>query len=448
MTKILKSIYAVTTAAASAITLLSACDTFKEKVPLTGKRETILSIDTALSPDLEIVHAPITLPGVTKNEDWPQVGGEPSHVAFNLFLGTPLHQAWSTRIGQGVSEDHRITSGPVVAGNRIYACDAVGMVSAVNIKDGAILWSVNTVPDDHASEAMGGGVTYDQGIVFCTTSFGDLLALQAQDGKVLWRKSLGSPSRVAPTVKDGVVYAVTINNETHAFTVTQGAPLWTHAGISEVTAGILGGASPAVGEGIVVSTYSSGEIFAFHAKSGQPIWGDLLNPALRIDSVASIAHIRARPVIMGGVVYVVSHGGQMVAYDLKTGNRLWQREIGAIRSPAVIGDSIFLVTNDADLVCVKKTTGQIRWATSLPKLDKDKEGILWAGPIVGDGSLILVGSNGQLLFASPKNGKTLRTFDMEVGAGQSPIIANGSLYVLTDSGTVVKYSNEEKKAGA
>jgi outer membrane protein assembly factor BamB len=320
----------------------------------------------------------------------------------------------------------------------------MGTVSAVNIKDGSVAWSVNPLPEGHESEGMGGGVAYDNNVVFCTTSFGELLALQAQDGKILWRKSLGAPSRVAPTFKGGNVYALTINNEVHAFTAASGNALWNHSGISEA-AGILGGASPAVGEGMVIAAYSSGEVFGFQENTGQPVWGDLLNPALRIDSVASIAHVRARPVIMGGIVYIISHGGQMVALDLKTGNRLWQRELGAIRSPAVMGDSMFLISNDADLVCVKKSTGQIHWATSLPKLNSEKKTILWAGPIVAGDALILTGSNGQLLFASPKNGKTLKTLNMEAGSSLSPIVADGALYVLTDNADIIKYSGEGKE---
>jgi outer membrane protein assembly factor BamB len=440
----MKSIYILSLVTSTAV-LLTACDVFQDKVVLTGKRETILSIDTSLTPDFSIAGSPVSIPHATKNRDWPQAGGTPSHMMPNAFLASPLQKTWVSSIGSGVSEDHRLTSGPVVGDGRLFASDAMGSISAVNTKDGSLLWTVNTLPEGQTSEAMGGGVAYDNGTVYCTTSFGELLALQAQDGKVLWRKSLGAPSRVAPTIQGGNVYALTINNETHAFTASNGNSLWSHAGISEA-AGILGGASPAVGDGMVVSAYSSGEIFGFQANSGQPMWGDLLNPALRIDSVASIAHIRARPIISGGIVYIISHGGQMVALDVKTGNRLWQREIGGIRSPAAIADSIFAVTNDADLVCLKKTTGQIHWAVALPKFDSEKKMILWAGPIIAGDSLILVGSNGQLLFASPETGKTLKTIGMEASASLSPIAADGALYVLTDDANVIKYSSEEQKS--
>lgn len=442
MTRIPKTTYLATLVTTSAL-LFSACDSFKEKIILSGKRETVLSIESAITPDYAIAKSSVNIPAKERNKDWPQAGGNPSHMMPHLTLDNPLHQTWATNIGYGASEDHRLTAGPIVGEGRIYASDAMGIVSAVNIKDGTVAWTVNPLPED-AGEPMGGGVAYDNGYVYCTTFVGDLVAIQAKDGKIMWRKSMGAPSRVAPTIKNGTVYALTINNEIHAFTATTGNSLWNHTGISEA-AGILGGASPAVGDGVVVATYSSGEIFAFQANTGHPLWGDLLNPALRIDSVASIAHIRARPVISGSTVYIISHGGQMIASDLKTGNRLWQRELGGIRSPAVIGDSIFLVTNDADLVCVKKATGQIHWATALPKVDSDKRPILWAGPVIADNSIILSGSNGELLFASLKDGSTQKVVRMPTGSSQSPIVADGALYVLTDDAAIVKYSKEEEK---
>lgn len=443
MTQMTPSLFLLSLMASSAV-LLSSCDSFSQKVPLSGKRETVLSVETSVMPDLSLAKVPVTIPTAEVNKDWPQAGGNPTHAMPHLALDAALSLTWSTNIGQGSTDEHRLTSGPVIGGGRIYTADAKGSVSAVNSSDGTITWSVNLSSDDTA-EAMGGGISYDQETLYCTTFLGDLVALRAKDGKILWRKSLGAPSRVAPTIKNGHIYALTINNEIHAFNASNGMLLWSHAGISEAT-GILGGASPAVHNNIVITTYSSGEVFALNANTGQPIWADLLSPALRIDSIASIAHIRARPVISGDMVYIISHGGQMIATDLKTGNRLWQIDVGGIRSPAVIGDSIFMVTNDGDLICIKKQTGQIHWSAALPKLDEDKKAILWAGPIVGGNSLILTGSHGKILFASLQNGTSLKTLDMKAGSNQSPIIAEGSLYILTDEADLLKYSKEEIKS--
>jgi outer membrane protein assembly factor BamB len=430
--------------ASSAALWLTGCDMFKEKIVLSGKRETFLTLDSAVLPDPMAARTSVLLTSKVPNTDWPQAGGNAAHVMPNLALSQSLGQIWSTSVGSGGSEDHRITSGPVIANGILYTCDALGKIFAIEAKGGKILWSVDPLPvGGHASDAIGGGVAYDAGLVYSTTSFGELLALQAQDGKIVWRKPLGAPSRIAPTLKDGKVYALTINNEIHAFAAKTGDSLWTHSGISEA-AGILGGASPAVCDGVAIAVYSSGEIFAFQAHTGEPIWGELLNPALRIDSVASIAHIRARPVIDGGVVYVISHGGQMVALDLKTGQRLWQRDIGGIRTPALMGDSLFMVTNDADLLCIQKATGQIRWAIPLPKVTQDdRKPILWAGPIIAGDALILAGSHGKLILASPKDGMTLKILDMPDSSNQSPIVAEGALYVLTDDATLVKYSGSK-----
>jgi len=87
-------LFTLLTIVSSAAVLLSACE--KDKVFLTGKRETILSIDTALESDPTIAHTAVHLPSTTRNKDWAQAGGTPSHAMPNLSLDKTLHRTWAT----------------------------------------------------------------------------------------------------------------------------------------------------------------------------------------------------------------------------------------------------------------------------------------------------------------------------------------------------------------
>ena len=112
----------------------------------------------------------------------------------------------------------------------------------------------------------------------------------------------------------------------------RGRELWTHSGIVE-TANLLGGAAPAVDSGIVVSPYSSGELVAMRVETGRVLWSDSLTAVRRTDVVSSLAHIRGRPIIDRGRVIAISHGGAMAAVDLRSGQRLWEKDIGGQESP-------------------------------------------------------------------------------------------------------------------
>ena len=418
--------------------LLSSCDTFQEKDPLPGTRESIIVLDEALQPDPVLLHQKINIGSAVKNKDWPQVGGSASHVMPPLALGQDLKVVLQKNIGLGSNEGQKLISGPIVVNGCVYAMDAGGIVNAIDVTKQEILWTQTTATENEPADALGGGLAYEEGMLYATTSFGEVIALNPKDGKIIWRKSIGTPIRSAPTVKDGRLYTVTINNELHTLNTKTGESLWMHSGITE-PAILLGGSNPAVTSNAVVVTYSSGEIYALHVENGHPLWSDILTSALRVDSVTSIPHIRARPIIDGNFVYVISHGGRMTAIDMQTGIRAWQKDVGGTRTPAVIGDSIFVLTNQGDVMCLKKDTGQVHWAAALPKLTEDKEPIFWAGPVVAGDALLFTSSKGEVKFLSPQDGKTLKSLKFEGSSYLSAVIADSTLFVLTDNADLIAW---------
>ena len=97
----------------------------------------------------------------------------------------------------------------------------------------------------------------------------------------------------------------------------------------------------------------------------------------------------------------------MVALDLITGQRQWELNIAGISTPWVAGDWIFVVTDEAKLLCVYRQNGHIRWINQLPQFEKakSKKGeIDYSGPVLAGGRLIVTGSNGALINVDPATG--------------------------------------------
>lgn len=371
----------------------------------------------------------------THLKEWPVQGGRTDHALPPLILNTALKQAWKTNIGAGVNEQKKLTSNLIVAANKIFAMDSRGKVSALNKVDGHPIWTISTSPDDREDDTLGGGIAYENGVIFVTTSFGEVIALNAADGKQLWKQtSVMTPMRVAPTVKDGRVFVLTIGNELAALNAKSGEVLWNHTGLPESTS-LLGGATPAIADNLIVIPYSSGEVYALRVENGYPVWTDSLSPSQSFDSLSSIAHIRARPVISNGTVYIVSHGGRMVAIELNTGIRIWQKEIGGIRTPAIFGNYLFVLTTTQEMLCLDRTSGETLWSNNLPQLDNTTP-IYWAGPVLAGGSLVVTGSNGEIRFLSPRDGKLKHQLNLSEGLPLSPVIVDGTLYSQSNNGSI------------
>src|SRR5262249_37449185 len=151
-----------------------------------------------------------------------------------------------------------------------------------------------------------------------------------------------------------------------------GRKLWTYTGESE-GAGLLGGATPAVLGNTVVTSDSSGNIVALRAETGKLLWSDNLAGAARGDAIATMADIRGRPVIDREMVIAISNSGTLAAIDLRRGDRIWDKDVGGTQGPWVVGDFIYLVDNDDQLLCLSRADGRVKWAQALPNYEDPEE---------------------------------------------------------------------------
>src|SRR6185437_8346412 len=420
------------------------CDIFgggDKKQPLPGERISVLGLDRRLLPDPEAAKVPVTLPRPVVNADWPEPGGYPNHAMYHLSLPAQLGRAWERDIGDGSARYRRVMSQPVIANHVVYAMDGGVQVSALDAATGHSNWQADLKPEDDRGNGFGGGPCFWNNRLFVATGYGQVVALDPASGKEIWRKGVGAPIHAPPTVSDGRVFAVTVENQLVVLAAADGRQLWTHNGIPEV-AGLLGGASPAVEGEIVVAAYNSGELFALRVENGRALWSDSLAATHAVDPVSGLADIRGRPVIDRGRVFAISHSGRMAAIDLRRGDRVWEQEIGSSSGPWVAGDFVYVLASDNDLVCLTRDAGKVRWVSQLLKYEnpeKKRGPIRWAGPVLGGDRLIVLSSDGNAVSISPYTGEPLGRQDLPDGGYLGPVIADNTLYLLTDDANLSAY---------
>ncbi len=420
---------------------LSACETFDQfitpgtKIEVRGERVAVLPTASAVEADPKLEGERVVLPKPVVNPDWPQPGGYADNVMHHLSAAGKLDDRWSSSIGSGSSSSSRLTASPVIADGKIYVLDSEVNVSAFDAKSGDRLWRSDLTPNDEDSEdGFGGGVAVDGDKVFVSTGFGFVAALNAKNGKEIWRRSATVPFRAAPVVNGGRVFVATQENQLMALAEDDGRVLWDHRGIAE-SAGILGSNSVAVSGDVVVVPYTSGELFALNVRNGKPVWNDTLARSGGMTALSSLADISGRPVIDRGIVFANSHAGRLVAIDIRTGERVWTIDVGGTQRPWVVGDYVYVITDGAKVMCVRRADGRIRWIKQLDAY-RDPEGrrgaIAWSGPVLVSDRLIALSSEGYAVSISPYTGEILGQIDIPDKAFIAPIVANNTVYVLTD----------------
>ena len=121
---------------------------------------------------------------------------------------------------------------------------------------------------------------------------------------------------------------------------------------------------------------------------------------------------------------------------------MWELNLAGISTPAIAGEWIFTLTDDARLLAIARGTGKVRWVTKLPQYrdEKDKKGpIFWSGPVLAGGQLWLTSSTGLIYRVSTGEGSAQQFADIDEAISLPPIVANQTLYVLDDSGRITAY---------
>jgi outer membrane protein assembly factor BamB len=431
--------------AVAAILALSGCAAFrgssKPKTSLLGERISILTSETGVEVDPALADVAVTLPAATANDSWTQTGGSASKSMGHLALGAKLGTAWSAKIA-GATKEARLASAPVIADGKLYIMDTMARVTAFDANSGARLWSAQFGEGGKNSASLfGGGVSVDGAFLYATNGLGDVGAMNVADGSVVWKKRPGGPLRGAPTVALGNVYAMSQDNQLFALKATDGNVQWSEAAAVQL-AGVFGVAAPAVGQGTVVAGFSSGDLNAYRYENGRTVWQEALSRTSINTSVGTLSDIDAAPVIDQGRVFAVGQGGRMVSLELVTGQRIWEMNIAGIATPWVAGEWLFVVTDEAKLLCVSRATGKVRWSTPLQRYRKEKSKngpVSWTGPVLAGDRLILASSEGEMVNVGAADGKVQSTTKIGAPVFLPPVVANSTLYILDNSGKITAY---------
>lgn len=442
-------------------------DASQGDIPEESERITILSLSDSLEVGSNLGPADVIIPEAYNNTDWAQPGGNPSHVMGVTAAGQNLTRLWKKDIGKGSSKKGRIVATPVIANGVIYTLDADNTVRATRSSDGSKIWDYEiTVELGEATrsretgfkgrlanprgffgggrsgvdrESLGGGVAYDGGRVYVSSGYGVMSALDARTGAKIWDRKTETPLHSAPTISDGRVFAITDDNEIFAFDTSNGEILWTYQGIIE-TARMLTSPSPAVIDDVVLAPFASGEIVALRAQNGTVLWQDALSSAGKLTPLSSLNDISAGPAVADGYVIATAQSGAMSAFDLRTGQRIWNQPAGALGYPLMAGDFIYTVTTDAQMACLSRADGKVVWLTQLETYEKPKKKkgkISWVGPIFTGGRLFTASSHGQAAEIDPRTGTIIRSYDIGDPIFVQPVIADQTVYLLNDDADLI-----------
>ena len=412
-----------------------------EKVILKGKRLDIIRFTNDLIIDEDAKNTPINLEDKFLNLSWEQLGDSSSHSAGNFLINSEPKFFWKERIGDGEGSYNKIFSQPVGNENSLFVLDAEGLLVALNLEDGEVLWEVETIPvSESLNSNIDGGLALKDDNLIVSNSYGDVINLSAKNGNVIWRVNNNKPAQGSPAIYDNNVYQMTIHNEIFVYDIDTGEEVWRYTA-SFVSAISNGGTSPAINEKVVIFPSNTGELISLNKSTGTVIWNTNLVIEGVISGALELTDIDSGPVIHNDLIFASSMSGVFAAVDLLSGSIIWDVIIKTSNNPIINGNSVFILSDDGKLINFIRNSGKIRWINDLrykvyKESDNEKNCF---GPLLAADVLWIVCNDKKVLKIDTVDGSIKDIFKIRSSSSIAPIVIKDMLIFYTNEAEVITY---------
>ncbi|WP_404413942.1 outer membrane protein assembly factor BamB [Vreelandella aquamarina] len=333
-----------------------------------------------------------------------------------------LEERWSTRVGNGLGRA-RYPIAPARDGNRLFAADAKGVVAAYSADSGERQWEVDL------DTAISSALNAIAGELYLGTRNGEVLALDQEDGSVQWRSQASSEVLAAPQANQQMLVVQSTDGRITALNRSNGDQLWTHS--SQLPALTLRGTgTPQTIEPVTFVGFSNGRLATLDNRNGQPLWEQqIATPSGRSD-VERLVDLAGQPVITpDGRLFVTSYNDQVVALEALRGDVIWSRSLSSRHTPVLVGDLLFIATDDSHVVALTADNGQEVWRNT------DLEGRWITAPAFADGHLVFGDYEGYLHLIDARDGELAARQEIDdAGISVRPVTDGSTIHVQADNG--------------
>jgi eukaryotic-like serine/threonine-protein kinase len=261
-------------------------------------------------------------------------------------------------------------AGVAVTADTVYVGDEEGMFHAIDRALGAKRWTFET-----GAEIVSCASFYEEKVLFGSHD-NSLYCLAAKDGAKVWQFATEGMVNCSPAIEGHFTFITGCDEHLRVVDIRSGKQE------IDIPLGIYLIASPALVENMLyVGTHGS-EVLAVDWKAGQRVW-TYKDPAREFPFHASAA-VTDKYVIVGG------QDKRVHCIDRVSGKNVWTfgTKAHVDSSPVVVGDRVFFGSNDGNLygVTLDKGTEVFRFTDGRP---------FTASPAVGEGCLVIGSESGS-----------------------------------------------------
>ena len=329
-----------------------------------------------------------------------------------LVQATSLTEVFSHKVSAS-SEQDPLRLRLDVDNGVVFAMNPKGEVAAYKGKQR--LWETKVTKQELTS-----GVEAADGLVVVASRKGQVFALDQQTGEQKWTAQLSGAVISPALIQTGRVILVANDGSVFALDEATGQQAWTYK-MANAAFSLRGQASPVSLDPRTIAVASSnGYLYAIDSLTGAPRMQRRVAVSDGRSDIQRLVDIDAEPVVVGQYVVTNSFQGQVTVLDLAAQRVAWSVDASSINRPEVAENKVFVAQRDGKLKAFDLATGQELWENEqLLNRNLSNPVLLGQQLVVGDldGVLHLIDPNtGTLVGRAKTSGevRTLRVLDNQL----------------------------------
>ncbi len=311
-----------------------------------------------------------TNPGDNKR-DRQAFGGGMAFADGKLYVSSGFRQmlqldAATGRVGWRTRTSEAVHGAPTIVGGRVMAVSLDNTLLTFDIATGQPSWTYQALTESARILAASSPAVFGDTVVAAFGS-GELIALRAANGNDLWNEALSRASRTSalseirdipgrPAIYNGDVFAVSHSGVFSATDLRTGQARWSLP--------VVGVTTPWPAGDVVYVVSKTGQLVCASRETGQVYWIRDLNEGKKAKKKGGVLGLGGKrvarplwsgPVMVNDRLLIVGQTGELLSVSAKTGEIQKRVQLGgpALMSPIVMGDTVYVVTDEATLVAIR-----------------------------------------------------------------------------------------------
>ena len=379
----------------------------------------------------------IILTNPKQNESWRTNSLNQQNFTGNVYLSGINNLFLKKKIGKKKYSISRFESSLLFFKGSLIFADDRGTIYNIN-EDGKLNWKRNIYKKIYKNIYKNLVLSIYKNKLFIADNVGFIYSVNLDNGELLWIKNYGIPLRSNIKVFDDKIFLIDQNNRIFSLSVEDGTKIWD---ILTISSFIKSQSLLSLGiskKGDLIALNSSADLYRIDSKTGDVYWTS--NTLSSLLSDATDFFISSQVVINNDEI-IFSAGNAILSYNLIGGFINWETEVSSVSSPIIDGKNVFFVTKEGYFVILNNENGKIIYSTNiLTNLKKKKRNTEVTGFIMGSGKIYSVTLNGYIIVNSASTGKFESFKKIGSRITSSPIISNGSLYILTEDSKIFGFN--------